>query len=124
MQHSDMFLEPLLGRYVPWFYVSSYWWTAFGLLGNALFSSRFILQWIASERRNQIVVPPLFWHLSFWGSIVSLIYGLHVDKLPVILGYAALPAIYGRNLVLLSRSRPGAEYADTDPAEEKLSEFR
>ncbi|HUF17363.1 MAG TPA: lipid-A-disaccharide synthase N-terminal domain-containing protein [Thermoanaerobaculia bacterium] len=117
MEHTDMFLQPWLGRYLPWFYASSYWWTAVGLLGNALFGSRFILQWLASERKRQIVVPPLFWHLSFWGSVVSLIYGLHVDKLPVILGYVALPLIYGRNLVLLKRSGR----VEAHSSEEKLS---
>lgn len=104
MQHADTFLQPLIGQYVPWLYVSSYWWTLFGLAGNGLFSARFLLQWIASERSRQIVVPPLFWHLSFWGSLIALIYAFHVDKLPVILGYIALPVIYGRNLVLLKRT--------------------
>jgi lipid-A-disaccharide synthase-like uncharacterized protein len=55
-----------------------------------------------------LVVPPIFWHLSFWGSLVSLVYAFHVDKLPIILGFVALPFIYGRNLVLLKRqSVPG-----------------
>lgn len=103
MQQADMFLQPLIGHHVPWLYASSYWWTLFGLAGNALFSARFVLQWLASEKRQKIVVPPLFWHFSFWGSLIALIYAFHVDKLPVILGYIALPLIYGRNLVLLRR---------------------
>jgi lipid-A-disaccharide synthase-like uncharacterized protein len=106
MEYRDMFLEPFLGSLIPWFYIDSYWWTAFGLAGNALFSARFLVQWLKSEREKRIVVPPIFWHLSFWGSLVSLIYAFHIDKLPVILGYVALPVIYGRNLVLLRRSSP------------------
>jgi lipid-A-disaccharide synthase-like uncharacterized protein len=97
------FLQPLLGRGLPWLYRDSAWWTAFGLLGNLLFSSRFVVQWLYSERRRQLVVPPVFWHLSFWGSLVSLVYAFHVDKLPVILGYAFLPVLYARNLMLLGR---------------------
>jgi lipid-A-disaccharide synthase-like uncharacterized protein len=100
---NEGFLQPLLGRPLPWLYVESLWWTAFGLLGNALFSSRFLVQWLLSERRREVVVPPVFWHLSFWGSVVSLVYSLHIDKLPVILGYAFLPLLYARNLVLLAR---------------------
>jgi lipid-A-disaccharide synthase-like uncharacterized protein len=103
MTGSGSFLAPYLGPLVPWFYVDSYLWTAFGLLGNAIFATRFLVQWISSERKGRLVVPPLFWHLSFWGSLITLVYSLHVDKLPVILGYLALPAIYGRNLFLLGR---------------------
>ena len=100
----DVFLEPFLrGILGDWFYSHSYWWTAFGLLGNALFSSRFLIQWLISEKHKRIVVPDVFWHLSFWGSIVSLIYSFHIDKLPVILGYIALPIIYGRTLWILKR---------------------
>lgn len=99
----DVFLRPFLSQYISWFYSHSYWWTAFGLLGNALFSSRFLVQWLISEKHKRIIVPNIFWHLSFWGSIVSLIYAFHIDKLPVILGYVALPVIYGRNLFILKR---------------------
>ncbi|MBI2214569.1 MAG: lipid-A-disaccharide synthase N-terminal domain-containing protein [Acidobacteria bacterium] len=75
----------------------------FGLAGNAVFSARFVVQWITSEKKKALVVPPIFWHLSFWGSLITLVYAFHVDKLPIILGYVALPFIYGRNLVLLKR---------------------
>ena len=98
------FLEPLLSGYLPWLYSSSYLWTLLGFLGNGLFSSRFLLQWLASERRHCLVVPAYFWHLSFWGSVLNLIYALHLDSAPIIFGVMALPFIYGRNLVLLRRS--------------------
>jgi len=48
-------------------------------------------------------VPPIFWHLSFWGSLISLVYALHIDKLPVILSFALLPPLYFRNLMLMKR---------------------
>ena len=103
MNEVSGFLQPFLGRLLPWLYRDSGWWTAFGLFGNLLFSSRFVVQWLYSERRRELVVPPIFWHLSFWGSVVSLLYAFHVDKLPIILGYAFLPVLYARNLVLLGR---------------------
>lgn len=103
------FLEPWLGRLLPLLYADSRWWTAFGLAGNLLFSSRFLIQWLHSEKKKELVVPPIFWHLSFWGSVISLVYALHVDKLPIILGYLFLPLLYARNLVLLRRGKAPAE---------------
>jgi len=103
MNESAGFLQPLLGQALPWLYVDSRWWTVFGLLGNALFSSRFIIQWLHSERRKELVVPPIFWHLSFWGSSLSLVYAFHIDKLPILLSFAFLPFLYARNLILLRR---------------------
>ncbi len=98
------FLQPFLGARLPWLYHESGYWTIFGVFGNALFSSRFLLQWLQSERHKRLIVPPIFWHLSFWGSVVCLVYALHIDKLPVILGYVFLPFLYARNLRLLRRS--------------------
>jgi lipid-A-disaccharide synthase-like uncharacterized protein len=79
--------------------------TIFGLFGNLLFSLRFIVQWLYSEKQKELVVPAVFWHFSFWGSVIALIYAFHVDKLPVILGYCFLPFLYARNLVLLVRGK-------------------
>jgi lipid-A-disaccharide synthase-like uncharacterized protein len=103
MNDASGFLEPLLRPLLPWLYLDSRWWTLFGLLGNAIFSSRFVIQWLWSEKKRQLVVPPLFWHLSFWGSVVSFVYALHIDKLPIILSFCFLPFLYFRNLVLLKR---------------------
>lgn len=44
------FLEPALGDALPWLYYNSGWWTAIGLCGNALFSSRFLIQWLKGRR--------------------------------------------------------------------------
>lgn len=103
MQSHEGFLEPYLHHVAPWLYADSLIWTIVGLSGGFLFSSRFVLQWLQSERSGRLIVPPLFWHISFWGSLVSLIYALHLDKLPIILSYCFLPALYGRNLWLLRK---------------------
>ena len=99
------FLEPYLGAWLPWLYGHSYWWTVLGFAGSAMFGSRFILQWLASEKRQELFIPGYFWHLSFWGSVVNLIYAFHIDNAPIIFGVLALPFIYGRNLILLQRGR-------------------
>jgi len=92
--------------WAPWLYSHSYWWTILGFFGNALFSSRFLLQWLASEKKRELVVPGYFWYLSFWGSVLNVIYAFHIDNAPIIFGVIALPFIYGRNIVLLRRKKP------------------
>jgi len=101
-------MQPYLGHWVPFLYSSSYFWTFFGFAGNLLFSSRFVFQWIASEKKKRLTVPAHFWHLSFWGSVINLVYALHIDNAPIIVGAFALPFIYGRSLVLLYRSSTAA----------------
>jgi lipid-A-disaccharide synthase-like uncharacterized protein len=100
------FLQPTIEGWLPWLYNHSYWWTVLGFLGNALFSSRFLLQWLASEKKKSLVVPGYFWYLSFWGSVLNVVYAFHIDNAPIIFGVIALPFIYGRNLVLLRRTKP------------------
>jgi lipid-A-disaccharide synthase-like uncharacterized protein len=104
---SGTFLEPYLGAWIPVLYTQSAWWTVFGLTGNLLFSSRFFFQWIASERKRKLIVPAHFWYLSFWGSVINLLYALHIDNAPVFFGVVALPFIYARNLVLLHSGAAG-----------------
>ncbi|MES2309177.1 MAG: lipid-A-disaccharide synthase N-terminal domain-containing protein [Verrucomicrobiota bacterium] len=97
------FLAPYLSSYLPWLYLDSKIWMVIGFLGTFTFGSRFIIQWWASERKKQIVVPAAFWYLSFIGSLLTLIYVIHLDKAPLILGNLFLPILYGRNLVLHRR---------------------
>ena len=52
-------------------------WLLVGYLGQALFSARFLVQWIASEKRRQSVVPILFWWLSLGGGVTLLAYAIH-----------------------------------------------
>jgi lipid-A-disaccharide synthase-like uncharacterized protein len=81
-------------------------WVGVGLLGQALFSARFIVQWIASERRKQSVVPVEFWYLSLAGALITLSYAVYRLDPVFILGYLPGLFIYGRNLWFIHR-RPG-----------------
>ena len=76
-------------------------WLAIGFLGQALFSARFVVQWIASERRKASVVPVAFWWLSLGGGSALLAYAIHRGDPVFILGQAAGLLVYGRNLSLL-----------------------
>ncbi len=86
----------------------SFYWTALGFLGNILFSSRFIVQWYVSEKRKQSVIPVQFWYLSIAGSVIMLIYAIHLWKLPLVLGFLFPVAIYLRNLTLIARGKKTA----------------
>lgn len=76
-------------------------WLAVGFLGQAMFSARFVVQWLASERRKTSVIPVAFWWLSIAGGVGLLSYALHRGDPVFIVGQAAGLVVYGRNLVLL-----------------------
>ena len=78
-------------------------WIVVGFAGQALFSGRFILQWIASERARRSVVPKAFWYFSLAGSAVLLSYAIHRQDPVFIVGQAAGLVIYLRNLSLIAR---------------------
>ena len=82
-------------------------WVSVGLLGQALFSARFVVQWIASERRKQSVVPREFWYLSLAGALITLSYAIYRLDPVFILGYAPGLFIYARNLYFIHKG-PGA----------------
>jgi lipid-A-disaccharide synthase-like uncharacterized protein len=84
-----------------------------GFCGQALFASRFIIQWIASERKKRSHIPVLFWWLSLFGGAIVTIYGLLRRDPVIILGQAPGLIVYARNLVLIYRH---AEQHPTDDA--------
>jgi lipid-A-disaccharide synthase-like uncharacterized protein len=86
-------------------------WTAVGWLANATFSSRFLVQWYATEKKKQVTVPSLFWWLSLMGSLLFLFYALFYDKHHVIIfAYAFNWIPYIRNLIIHYRHK----HAHTD----------
>src|ERR1041385_6315447 len=81
------------------------YWKMIGWVGNAVFFSRFFVQWYASEKKGQVVVPPLFWYLSLAGSLLLLCYGLHQKDSVFIFAYAFTWIPYIRNLLIHRQSR-------------------
>lgn len=79
-------------------------WLTLGLLGNAIFASRFFVQWMASERAGASTVPVAFWYLSIAGSLVLLVYAIHLENVVFTLAYLPNVAIYVRNLVLIRKN--------------------
>lgn len=78
-------------------------WVLIGLFGQFLFSMRFFVQWVASERRKQSVIPISFWYLSIAGSAVLLLYAIRREDPVFILGQAFGTFVYVRNLMLIYR---------------------
>jgi lipid-A-disaccharide synthase-like uncharacterized protein len=76
-------------------------WLFFGLGGQAIFFSRFLVQWIESERKKRSVIPVSFWWLSIVGSLTLLIYAIHQKDPVFIIGQSCGVLIYLRNLQLL-----------------------
>ncbi len=82
-------------------------WLVLGFFAQGAFASRFLVQWIASERRKRSVIPKVFWYLSIAGSTLLLAYAVYRHDPVFIAGQAGGLLIYVRNLMLLSRRAPG-----------------
>ena len=78
-------------------------WFALGMAGQAIFFSRFLVQWIASERAGNSYIPSIFWWLSLAGSMLLLFYAIHRKDPVFVLGQAFGWVVYARNLVLIQR---------------------
>lgn len=84
-------------------------WVAIGFLGQAFFSARFLVQWLASERVQRSVVPLAFWFLSLGGGATLLAYAIYRRDPVFIVGQGSGLFIYFRNLILIRRQ------ADSQP---------
>jgi len=80
-------------------------WLAIGLTGQAIFGGRFIVQWIASERRRQSHIPIVFWYMSLLGGAVTLAYAIHKKDAVFIIGQGSGLLVYIRNLMLIYRAQ-------------------
>ena len=80
-------------------------WLTVGLLGQLMFTGRFIVQWIASERAGRSVMPVAFWYFSIIGGLIVLAYGIHKLDLVIILGQLPGVVVYSRNLWLIHKGR-------------------
>ena len=80
-------------------------WLGLGLFAQLLFSARFLVQWLASERAGKSIMPLLFWYLSIAGSGLLLAYAIHRKDPVFILGQSMGIFIYSRNLYLIRREK-------------------
>ncbi len=106
-------------------------WGILGFGAQALFFSRFLFQWLVSERRGHSYVPVCFWWISLGGGGLMLAYAIGIKQLPLILGQAVGLFVYMRNLIMIYGKRrlekaaavePGDSlyvHPDRDPADER-----
>src|SRR6266516_3847038 len=90
-----------------------------GLIGNLTFSMRFLVQWIASERQGESVIPVSFWYWSIGGSVIMGLYFIFKRDPVGILAYLPNSLIYIRNLMLIRKggSPPTAAAPSQHPRE-------
>jgi len=85
------------------------YWILLGLFGHLLFFLRFVVQWIASERKGESVIPIAFWYLGIAGTVIVLFYAFHIKDPVFIIGYFLAFFIYIRNIMLIKRKTPAPQ---------------
>ena len=81
------------------------WWVITGFIGQGAFFMRFLIQWIASEKRGESYFPVFFWYLSIAGGIILLAYAIHIDDPVFTLGQSCGLLVYLRNLMLIYKNK-------------------
>lgn len=85
-------------------------WLGIGFFGQGMFFSRWLVQWIASERYKESRMPIMFWYMSLGGGLITLAYAIHIKDPVFIAGQSVGVFVYLRNLIFIHRS------AQTQPA--------
>ena len=80
-------------------------WLIFGLLGQAVFFARMVLQWVHSEKQGKSIITLHFWTVSIVGTVIILIYSIHQKDPVFIVGQFLALFIYWRNIVLIRRQK-------------------
>lgn len=80
------------------------WLKAWGVLGQIVFTGRFVVQWLDSESQNESVLSSAFWIVSIVGSAMIVIYAAFRHDPVLFVGQAGGAVVYVRNLVLGQRS--------------------
>ena len=101
------------------------WWTALspqevlwlfvGLVGQAMFSARWLIQWFITEKSRRSTMPDTFWYFSLVGGLLVFAYGLHRLDPAILLGQFGI-IIYARNLFFIRREKQAGSSAATAPA--------
>ena len=90
------------------------WWSVLGFIAQGAFFSRFLVQWLHSERVRRSEIPVGFWFLSVIGGALMLVYVIHLADVVLILGQATGLLVYARNLHLIFRERAALRAANIE----------
>ncbi len=80
-------------------------WLILGFIGQLMFTMRFLVQWIASERKKESVIPVSFWYFSLAGGLIVLAYAIYRMDPVFILAYLPGNFIYLRNLYFIYKRK-------------------
>jgi lipid-A-disaccharide synthase-like uncharacterized protein len=80
-------------------------WQVVGFVGQGVFTARFLVQWAASEKKGDSVVPIAFWWLSLLGGMSLLVYAVYRQDPVFIVGQGMGMVVYVRNLMLVARKK-------------------
>jgi lipid-A-disaccharide synthase-like uncharacterized protein len=99
-------------------------WLTIGFLGQGLFTARFLVQWMASEKKRDAVVPVAFWWLSLLGGAALLSYAISRRDPVIVVGQSMGLFIYARNLMLIDKARRRLEEGEASrgPVEQLVIE--
>jgi lipid-A-disaccharide synthase-like uncharacterized protein len=105
-------LSQAVGSYLHEVFVAKFqWWVVLGYVAQIMFTMRFLVQWVASERAGKMVMPIAFWFFSIGGGVLLLAYALYIRDPVFILGQGFGVFVYVRNLYFELRDRRGAAAA-------------
>jgi lipid-A-disaccharide synthase-like uncharacterized protein len=79
-------------------------WIGIGFFGQSLFFGRWVVQWIASEKKAASQVPLSFWYMSLIGGLITLAYAIYRQDPVFIAGQGVGSIVYVRNLMLIRRA--------------------
>jgi len=99
-------LQRVVGNYLIDIFLNNFdWWVVLGFVAQLMFTGRFLIQWIESEREGKSVIPIAFWFFSIAGGLLLLAYALYRRDPVFIAGQAFGVFVYLRNLYLVMRER-------------------
>jgi lipid-A-disaccharide synthase-like uncharacterized protein len=99
-------LPHVVGQFINDVFIKQFdWWVVLGFTAQLMFTGRFLVQWIASEKQGRSVIPIAFWIFSIAGGLLLFAYALHRVDPVFILGQAFGVFVYARNLYLVIRER-------------------
>src|SRR5713226_4344192 len=99
-------LQRTIGNFLYEIFITNFdWWVILGIVAQLMFTGRFLVQWIASEKEGRSVVPIAFWFFSIAGGLLLLAYAIYRRDPVFILGQAFGVFVYVRNLYLIMKER-------------------
>ena len=80
-------------------------WVIIGTLGQFIFFSRWIIQWLSSEKNKTSIIPVAFWWCSLFGGLITFIYAQHIRSFPFMLAQGVGLIVYSRNLFFIYKEK-------------------